>query len=342
MTLQSLHIKRFQAHEDFFVEFDPYLTVISGVTDSGKSSILRALQWCVKNQPSGESFIRNGEGSTEVALKAEGKTVTRRRNKTTNTYELDGKLFEAFGMGCVPDEIESFLNLSEVSFQNQLDPHFWLSKSAGEVSRELNAIINLGMIDRTMSVLSKQSRDAKSTATVSRSRLEAFREQRDALNWIEAADASYATIELLQTDLEETRQKRQNLQDLLNKIIDYRETGEQAAKAASDGQKVIEVGEKALGVRQEIDKLTRLLDQIKLLKVQAGKMIPQKEIDSLEGKRVIIEETRKKRMQLQGLLDETDDRKALIIRLQKQKEKASVELNKLTGGRCPICNGEMK
>lgn len=259
--LQSLHIKRFQAHEDFRIDFDPYLTVITGVTDVGKSSILRALQWICLNQPSGDSFIRNGSGTAECVLEVDDRDIIRRRGKSINGYSIDGKDLEAFGQGIVPDEIASFLNLSPVSFQNQLDPHFWLSQTPGQVSKELNAIINLGMIDRTMAYLAAEARKAKSVVGVSESRLEASRSQREDLGWIVCCDVALKRLERLGSNLEAIQQRRSALLELLNKISEKeKQAKERIPQKETDRIEALRVTIEAKAVR--LAQLRQLLDEI--------------------------------------------------------------------------------
>ena len=259
--LQSLHLKRFQAHDDFFIEFDPFITVITGQTDAGKSSILRALQWTCLNRPSGDSFIRNKQGTAEAILQVDDRTITRKRGKGINFYQLDDKEFEAFGIGTVPDEIASFLNLSEASFQNQLDAHFWLSQTPGQVSKELNSVINLGMIDKTMAWLSSETRKAKSVVNVSESRLKSSRERRDDLVWIQDADAALAILERLEADLEACRQKRIDLESILSKMAEQ----EKVCKNRIPAEKVDAIDELCVKIeetRERRQRLEELLQEI--------------------------------------------------------------------------------
>lgn len=57
----KLRIQNFQAHKDTTIEFDRITTIVGGPSDTGKSAVLRALKWVVKNEPKGTSFIRDGD-----------------------------------------------------------------------------------------------------------------------------------------------------------------------------------------------------------------------------------------------------------------------------------------
>lgn len=198
--LQSLHLRNFQTHRDFFLELDPLTTVITGPSDSGKSSLLRALRWVCTNQPRGDSFITWGEESCSVTLKVDNHTITRTRGKD-NTYQLDsGEPYKSF-RDDVPQAIQALLNVDpDLNFQQQLDPAFWFLKTPGEVSRELNKIVHLDRIDAVLNNLQSELRKARLTATVSEERLEKATKQAEELAWIEECHAEYQKIEAIQQE----------------------------------------------------------------------------------------------------------------------------------------------
>lgn len=155
--IEYIEIRNFQAHKKLRIDFDEPITTIIGSTDSGKSAIIRALVWVITNKPGGDSFIRHGKNKCSVEIGLEnGHAVQRIRGKKENTYILDGKVFNAIKTD-VPEEMKKIFNISENCIQQQHDPIFWFSSSAGEVARKLNLIVNLDIIDFTLSqILSKQ------------------------------------------------------------------------------------------------------------------------------------------------------------------------------------------
>ena len=54
--IQSLQINNFQSHKYSVMELHKGVNVIIGPSDSGKTTILRALRWLVWNRPSGDAF----------------------------------------------------------------------------------------------------------------------------------------------------------------------------------------------------------------------------------------------------------------------------------------------
>jgi exonuclease SbcC len=133
------------------------VNVLVGESDSGKSAIIRALNWVVNNKPSGDSFRSHWENSyTGVGVVVDKFIVWRDKGKE-NIYAIKlekdlGKsieslqVFRSFNQD-VPEEIKNLLNISPLSLQSQFSSPFLLSMSSGEVAKYLNKIVHLDKID---------------------------------------------------------------------------------------------------------------------------------------------------------------------------------------------------
>jgi exonuclease VII small subunit len=73
--------------------------------------------------------------------------------------------------------------MADINFQLQHDPHFWFNLSAGEVSRQLNKIVSLDVIDKTLSNLNAKVAKAKTTVEISQDRLKEAKERRKQLQY---------------------------------------------------------------------------------------------------------------------------------------------------------------
>ena len=267
--LTKLTVRNFQAHKKTEIDFGR-ITTITGRTDAGKSAIWRAVRWVCTNKPGGDGFRRRvGEGlggTTVVRVEGDGHTVRRVRG-THNTYSLNGVRYAAFGAG-VPDEIANVLNVGEVNFQGQHAPPFWFSLSPGQVSKELNQIVALDLIDRTLSLAAAEVRKTKAEVSLTEQRLAAAEERIEGLKWVEQADAELRDLEQLYTDLQGQRDKRRVLSEKLKKASEYAATLRNAGKAhfyafqaVSDGERVITSRRKADQLRELLYKITQLREQ---------------------------------------------------------------------------------
>lgn len=161
--IESIHLKNFQSHVDTKIDFDSGVNVIVGNSDSGKTAIIRALNWAINNKPSGDAFIHYGTGGVEVEVLFNQSTepnnytpiqITRRKSKTKNEYvmqTLDGVIgeFRALGQG-VPQEIEELLNIKDINIQRQMDAPFLLSMTPGQAGQYLNEVVDLTAIDNSL------------------------------------------------------------------------------------------------------------------------------------------------------------------------------------------------
>lgn len=193
--LQALRLLDFQRHRETVVRFGPQVTAIVGPTDVGKSSIIRALLWVLTNVPPSD-MLRHGASRVEVDLKVDGRMVKRIRGKLRNSYSLDRKEFKAFGKD-MPEEIATLLRIGDVNVQGQHDRPFWFGERRTDVSRQLNQIVNLGVIDTTVTAVAGIVRKEAARKEVITERLAAARKTRDELAYVEDMAADMAEVERL-------------------------------------------------------------------------------------------------------------------------------------------------
>ncbi len=214
MVLERLELRNFQRHKSFALELDPHVTTLCGKSDAGKSAILRSLRWLACNRPAGDAFVRLGAKGARVRLVVDGQALIRRKAGGRNEYRVDGAVYRAFGSG-VPADVERVLNLSTVTFQGQHAAPFWFALTPGEVSRELNSVVNLGLIDRVLATVAREVRQATAVLGVSAERLTAAKARRRELAWVSAAAAAMAELEQQCENLKLSRDKRRRLAEQL-------------------------------------------------------------------------------------------------------------------------------
>jgi chromosome segregation ATPase len=203
--LTKLHLKGFQKHKDVVLDFDQVTTIV-GPTDSGKSSVVRALRWLFLAAPATSAAPVAG-GDAYAAATVENRKVARRKGDE-NVYYLDDQEFRAFRT-TVPEPIAAALSVQPVNFQSQHDSMYWLSSSSPEVSRQLNELVDLEIIDETLGRVGAQVRksttlfeDSEGTLFASLAEFKVAREQREAV-------VDFAEVQRLQKDLAEKEARLQ-------------------------------------------------------------------------------------------------------------------------------------
>lgn len=245
--LKSLKIKNFQSHEHSELQLHPGINVIIGLTDSGKSAIVRSIRWLSRNKPSGGSFRSRWGGETSVTVETESGSVIRTKDKT-DTYELllhkkRPLIFKAFGNN-VPEEITVFLALNEINTQFQLDSHFLLSQSSGQVAEHFNKVAHLDQISRGLTNIDKEIRRLKAEKKYKTSEIEEKEEQLKQFDYLEQFEEEVEVLEDMDLQLSNYKKRHEKLRGLIYNIGEIK--------------KKMEYDSSILTMKPEVEKLLQL------------------------------------------------------------------------------------
>lgn len=330
--IESITLRDFQKHRKRTFEFSPRITMLVGDTESGKSTVLRALRWVLLNRAEGR-FIHWDAKSAKAILAVDKRTLTRRKG-TSNTYQLDDQTFRAIGTR-VPETVENLLNVSDLNFQGQLDGPFWFSLTPGQVSRELNDIINLGSIDAALASVGKQVRKAKLAVEVSRDRLKKAKQQRKELRWAVQTDKDLMELERLQQQRERLADRVERLETLTGKVKDAKRARNAAEKGSVLALEVVHAGSECRRASKRLSRLNELIGALSTATELAGKEPP--DIGVLE---TIVERHQavsKRYEKLDGLIARIETAKERLAWAEKQSKAATRTLRKASKGKCPVC-----
>ena len=178
--ITRIRIRNFQSHAKTELKLEQ-VTSIVGSTDAGKSAVVRALRWALLNQPNGTAFIRKGKTKAFVEVIVDDVKVKRERGKQLNQYTTSFGDFKALG-GKVPEDLTTLFGVSDLNFQGQHDSPFWFTASAGQVAKNLNAIVDLDIIDKIVDRARSSVREINRTIKFTKERLALAEEARDRLS----------------------------------------------------------------------------------------------------------------------------------------------------------------
>lgn len=274
--IEELLIKNFQTHEKLKICFDPSITVIVGKTDSGKSSVIRALRWVLMNQPRGSAFVKHGEDSVGVKVKIDGEVLTRSKEGESNHYSLGESSWTAFGTN-VPEPIEKFLRLDELNFQQQHDAPFWLSLSSGEVSRRLNSIVDLEIIDRTISGVKSKLLGQKKLVEGNLTRLRSEKTILESFDWVTKAESDFNQIVESEATLETQKRLIESCESQLTEIVNLSKTSERKTEALEVLKGIGKRGRSCQVEEERIENLGSLLSSCVKTQIKATQSPPDVE-----------------------------------------------------------------
>lgn len=301
--IEKLLIKNFQAHEKLAITFDPQITVIVGATDSGKSSVFRALRWALLNQPRGSSFVRDGATDVGVKVQIDGREVVRSRKGTENGYSLDDDNYTAFGVS-VPPSIEEFLKVDDLNFQQQHDAPFWLSLSAGEVSRRLNEIVDLEIIDRSVSKVKSKIQTQKQLVETNLNQLKKERETLASYLWVEEAGCDLTDLAGEEAINLARSEDIHDLELKISKAKELKSTQEEKVNLFTFLSGFFLVVEKKLFFDERVEKLKGTLDSIKELTTLTSFSLISDDFDQMREQMEKMKELRKKATEMVRISEE--------------------------------------
>lgn len=339
--LEWLILSRFQCHErETFDLAHPIVTFV-GPSGSGKTAALRALRWAMFNQPRGDHFVTHDNTSCAAKLIFDnGRSLIRKYSKSAgHAYKLDDQEFKAFGTE-VPEAVRTALNVGPATYQRQFDAHWFLSKTAGEVSRELNTIVDLGVIDETMSAVAAELKKVTSEVELTKKRLEEAVAARDKLVWVPAYTTKVAELERKQKLSNNARLRASALRSLLKEAYRAEEAYKTNLQAEEDLLWAVTVGKKALAAREKANGLLNLLNLYCSEQVKAVRKIP--DLRHLEALKLGERTAREKAYLLKGLISEYRRISITLSGIENRSQECKRRIEEETGGECPICGGPME
>lgn len=220
--IKNLTIQNFQSHKKTELDFDDGINIIIGQSDSGKSAIIRALNWVINNKPSGEAFKSKWGGDTKAIIDIDAYKILREKAKS-NLYAIyTGEQtartpFLSFGQN-VPENVKKLLNFSSLNIANQFDSPFLLAMSGGEVASYLNEIVNLDKIDTSLANINKSLKGEKTLLEKAKSELEATQIRLRGFDHLSEAEALLIEIEDLDNEVHEKKVNHKILSETLESI----------------------------------------------------------------------------------------------------------------------------
>ncbi len=357
--IQSLELQNFQSHKKTSIQFSQGINSIVGISDSGKTALLRGLNWVINNRPLGLSFVshwnrdKDGEPvkSTFVRVINDKGIIERRKGKIKkidhtekfNGYVLDSdKYLEAVGTS-VPDEVAKMFNLDEVNFQGQFDPSFLLSNSAGEVARFFNSTIRLDLIDRILSKADSKRLETNKDKKKLEVEQETINKEIEKFDWLDDAEQLANRIEKIDLRIIESR----NIYSLLEEQISEHQKYLEDISIQEVILSAEPIVNRIMAIQESLEQKTERLERLQNL---YGSYIEQNNIigsaDFSLSEKIITqidtvnEKIRNKEELLESLKESIEDYKEQGLNIS-EYGRLIKELNKQLPEKCPTCGKKM-
>jgi exonuclease SbcC len=272
IRITEVIIDNFQSHEHTAVKFKDGLNSIIGESNQGKTAILRAIMWCLYNEPRGSDFIRTGKSRCTVEVKfSDGTSILRRRDRTSSGhYEITNpngisKEYKGFGND-VPIDVSIAHQMPVVylakdykenlSIGSQLDPAFLIGTSGANRAAAIGRLIGVQIIDQAISDASKNTKGYNRKI---KDLEEDYKKNEEDLKAFDSLDNDKAVINMVQgmVEIQET------LTDEINLLHEF----QKELLAYQNLIPSIEQDIKKMDADKYIPDIDRALEDIKLMKI---------------------------------------------------------------------------
>jgi exonuclease SbcC len=337
------------------------VNAITGVSDCGKTAIINAFEWVRTNRPLGEEYRSDWGGTTSVKIVLDDHdgnthTVLRKRNNQFNGYIINGEAVQAIGT-TIPDEVTAIFNMCNVNVQKQLDRHFLLSSTAGEVAQHFNKMAHIDVIDNAQKMIKTWIVSIQSKINTDESNLKALNESLKQYEYLDKFDAAVSDIEKLDSKYTQViidKTKLESLKIQIQEINTEIKEQEQITKFRKSVDIIIQwisdrnrLKENVTELSSKMSQYLKLEGQVKLNRKLLSLKIPINELDEMIDKR---DELQIKYQKLKKYTDTLILTKAeyegidnMLKDLQDEYEKEMPNVCPLCGkpDKCPHCGGRV-
>lgn len=224
-NIKELILTNFQQWKTGKISFTKGLNILVGNTESGKSTLFRAINSILTGKMP-EDYIRKGTKGCEVKINFEDSTYFRRlRSKKENIADADGLIFERVGKD-IPFEYFRKLGNTGIEFgnkelslcsYNQFEPHFFITLSDYDKSKLIGTICGIDTVDKLVDSINKDIRSNNSNIKFLEQQIEEQKTEK------EVKDKEFEILDKKTKELSNVLNSIQNNFKTLNNLLNLKD-----------------------------------------------------------------------------------------------------------------------
>lgn len=282
--IKKLEIQNFRSHRNTKLEFVKGVNCIIGLPDSGKTNIIRAINWALTNRPLGFRFHSNfAKEPTSVEIDFDNDhNICLVKSKAEANYACDEKVYKAIGSN-VPDEVLKFANLTELNLQTQMDKPFLICESAGEVAKIFNRISKLEKPDVVIACMTTDINSRNKQAKSLLAEQVGIERKLKEFENLPAMKKSYEKIKVIADEILSIESNIENLSSLIDdieeasatieKMIDIKKAKKDLDAIEKSAADLLKIKDKVRSLNTFIANLTDIIDKMDNIKMDHKEMI---------------------------------------------------------------------
>jgi hypothetical protein len=350
--IQKLKIQNFQAHKDLELELKPGINLILGDSNVGKTSVIRALQLLLTGNPKTPIYASGNPVKVEMTLNDKVYSITKtiKKDKVVKTiWNIDGQEYD--GANFKPD-----IGFSEINVQSQFEPFYMLSKTPGQIGKEIQFVTGIDLADEIKSGLNSEINVLKSDITKLKNSIEDDEKELSEypdLKTIKKYVYKYeSTIEkkekkkekfkkisvlsekytILQIDILESKKLVVHLESIKDRTEKYEQELFKINVEKEQKQVIIELIEKAIDFKNGILCVKNRISRLEKIKVSIFKC---------ENELIGIRKEKKEEQDIIRLIKEAIRIKKIVKKLESRIKKMKKQYQKELGDICPTCGSDI-
>lgn len=224
MLIKTLDLRNFQKHKNLSLKFSKYLTAIKGTSGVGKSAILRSLFQLVDESIPWAACHTWDTNDTRIKITGitnnKECTVERIHSSSKNEVVVDGESYAYVGKS-TPDILKKKLNIKEQNIQKQKDFWFLIDMKPGHLSKELNSVSGLNIIDASIQEVSSRVRTAQAEIRILKGQAVVLEKEINALDYVDEADTDLKILEIAEKTLFDAEDYLRSLRSKADELNSY-------------------------------------------------------------------------------------------------------------------------
>lgn len=198
MLIKTLDLRNFQAHKILSLKFSRGLNVIKGTSGVGKSAILRAIFQLIDESIPWSVCQTWNTDDTSIKLNGlvlgERCCIERIHSSKQNSVIIDGKEYDYVGKNA-PELLQQKLNIKEQNIQKQKNHWFLIDLKPSQLSKELNSVSGLNIIDASIHEIASRVRNAQTELRLLTGQAAVLEKEVHSLQYIEQMHIMYKSVE---------------------------------------------------------------------------------------------------------------------------------------------------
>ena len=231
--ITKIEVKGFKKHKHIIFDVSSNINTLFGTSNSGKSAIIQAINWCLRNKYDGKAdSYRTFNKKTKKYIKEtsvkiwfdDNNIVERVKTSSVNAYYLNdnerSNPITSFNRD-VPDNIAKIINMNDINYENQDDNKFLISENSTEKAKILNKIVNMEKIEVGVRHINKKQKTTKTEIDALELVLSDRELEHSKLQpYIRLSD-DLVVIEGIYTQIEQSTSKLSEISNLLDSVKTY-------------------------------------------------------------------------------------------------------------------------